>query len=41
MSLCREIVAQHRGEISIDSVQGPFTEVTVDLPLRTAGGTMR
>lgn len=33
MSICREIVVQHRGEMRVASVEGEYTEVTIDLPL--------
>jgi len=38
LSICREIVEQHRGQLRIDSVPGEFTEITIDLPLRTGRG---
>ena len=34
MSICNEIVEQHHGRFSIDSVAGEYTEVSVDLPVQ-------
>jgi len=40
MSICHEIVEQHRGHFSIDSVEGEYTEVTIDLPVRLRSARM-
>lgn len=40
MSICREIVLQHRGEMHVASVWGEYTEITIDLPLPSAVGTV-
>ena len=40
MSICHEIVEQHQGHISIDSAEGEFTEVTIDLPVQPRSARM-
>jgi PAS domain S-box-containing protein len=40
MSICHEIVTQHQGHISIDSAEGEFTEVTIDLPVQPRSARM-
>lgn len=37
MSICNEIVEQHQGRFSIDSVEGEYTEVSIDLPVHPPG----
>jgi len=38
MSICNEIVEQHQGRFSIKSVEGDYTEVSIDLPVHPQGG---
>jgi signal transduction histidine kinase len=35
LSICNGIVNDHGGTLAIESVEGEFTSVTVDLPART------
>jgi PAS domain S-box-containing protein len=36
MSICREIMTQHRGTMDIESIEGEYTEIRIDLPINAS-----